>query len=385
MQRIVEASEKAKIELSSSSSTEISLPYISVKDGKPLHLNCTLTKAKFEQLTDGIVKRLIECGKESVKRSGLSYNDLNGILLVGGSCRCPNVQKALSDEFGVELIKSANLDEAVSIGAAIQANIIVGGEGSSDMVLLDVTPLSIGIETMGGVMTKLIESNTTIPCRKSEIFTTAVDNQPAVDIRVLQGERPMAADNKIIGNFQLTDIMPAKRGVPKIEVTFDIDANGILNVSAKDTGTGKEQSIRIESKSGLSDSEIERIKKEAKEHEESDKKLKENADILNNGDASVFQTEKYMEQFSDKIDAESKDKLNKCLNELKESLNKKEYNEVKLKTEELNKLWNEISQKVYSGGQADNFADMFTNGFNPSYKSEQNNNDVKDAEFEEVK
>lgn len=383
MQRIVEASEKAKIELSSSSSTDISLPYICIKDGTPLHLNCTINRAKFDQLTKPLIDRLIECGRESVKKSGLKYSDLNGILLVGGSCRCPNVQKALSDEFGVELIKSANLDEAVALGAAIQANIIVGGEGSSDMVLLDVTPLSIGIETMGGVMTKLIEANTTIPCRKSEIFTTAADNQPAVDIRVLQGERPMAADNKVIGNFQLTDILPARRGVPQIEVTFDIDANGILNVSAKDKGTGKEQSIRIESRSGLSDSEIERIKNDAKLHEESDKKAKEDADILNNGDSMVFQTENFLNEHSDKVSSEDKDKLTSLSDSLKESLKNKNVSEVKSKTEELNSAWMSVSSKLYSGGNA-GASNPFEN-FGNMNQNMNNNSDVRDADFEEVK
>ena len=384
MQRIVEASEKAKIELSSSMSTDISLPYICVKDGTPLHLNYTINRAKFEQLTRPIVERLINCGRESVKKSGLKYSDLNGILLVGGSCRCPNVQKALSDEFGVELIKSANLDEAVALGAAIQANIIVGGEGSSDMVLLDVTPLSIGIETMGGVMTKLIEANTTIPCRKSQIFTTAADNQPAVDIRVLQGERPMASDNKIIGNFQLTDILPARRGVPQIEVTFDIDANGILNVSAKDKGTGKEQSIRIESRGGLSDEEVEKIKMEAKEHEESDKKAKEEADIMNEGDSTLFQSENFLNEYSDKITEENKKKIKEACDKLKESINKRNVNEIKADTKKLNEIWSNVSSEIYSKTSFDTSNGGFGDFMNGA-KKDNNDSHMNDSDFEEVK
>lgn len=384
LQRVVEAAETAKIELSSSSSAEINLPYICSKDNTPLHLQYTLTRAKFNQLTQPLIDKLIKCGKESLNKANLKANELNGILLVGGSCRCLNVQEALTKEFGVELLKSANLDEAVSLGAAIQANIIVGGEGSSDMVLLDVTPLSMGIETMGNVMTKLIEANTTIPCKKNQIFTTAVDNQPSVDIHVLQGERPMAKDNKTIGMFQLTDILPARRGVPQIEVTFDIDANGILNVSAKDKGTGKEQSIRIEASNGLSDAEIEKIKQEAKEHEAVDKKLKEEADIVNNGDAMVFQTEKQIEEYGDKISADGKKSLEDLIEKLKTSLKDRNISDIKDNTDKITTQWQKITSEMYSSSNgAPNFEDILKGAANGNTNTKEDN--VTDADFEEVK
>lgn len=389
MQRVLEASEMAKIELSSSTSTEINLPYICSKDGSPLHLQCTLTRAKFNQLTQPLIDRLIACGKESLSKAGLKANELNGILLVGGSCRCLNVQEALEKEFGVELLKSANLDEAVALGAAIQANIIVGGEGSSDMVLLDVTPLSMGIETMGGVMTKLIDANTTIPCKKSQIFTTAENNQSMVSIHILQGERPMANDNKTIGIFQLIDIPPAKRGVPQIEVTFDIDANGILNVSAKDKGTGKEESIKIEASNGLSDDEIEKIKKEAKEHEEADKKMKEEVDIINNGDSMVFQTEKQIEEYGDKISSDGKQALEELVEKLKASLKDKNISDIKENTEKLNTQWQKVSSEMYSQNASNgtpDFEEMMKNAAQGNNASSTSNGDnVTDADFEEVK
>lgn len=388
-QRVLEAVEMAKIELSSSTSSEVNLPYICTKDSTPLHLLCTLTRAKFNQLTQPLIDRLIACGKESLKKSKLKSNELNGILLVGGSCRCLNVQEALSKEFGVELLKSVNLDEAVALGAATMANIIVGGEGSSDMVLLDVTPLSMGIETMGGVMTKLVDANTTIPCRKSQIFTTGVDNQPTVNINVLQGERPMARDNKSIGMFQLADILPARRGVPQIEVSFDIDANGIINVSAKDKGTGKEQSIKIESKNSLSSDEIERIKQEAKEHEAEDKKLKEEADVINEGDSMVFQTEKQLEELGDKITAEGKKSLEEIIEALKSSLKDKNISDIKSNTDKVNKEWQKISSEMYaktSGDGAPDFEEMIKNASQGGGASSKNEGDnITDADFEEVK
>lgn len=297
MSRIIEAAEKAKIELSTSSSTEINLPYITAKNGTPIHMVMTLTKAKFEQLVKPIVDRVINCGKIALEKAKLTSNDLDGVLLVGGSCRIPLVQDELKKTFGDKLIKSTNLDLAVAEGAAIQANILNGGE--SDILLLDVTPLRLGIETMGGVMTTLIESNTTIPCSKEQTFTTAVDNQTSVTINVLQGERPLAKDNKQIGLFNLDGIAPARKGVPQITVKFDINADGILSVSASDKATGKEQHITIENKNTLSQEEIDRIKQEAKEHAEEDKKTKERLDKINKIDSTIYQVENFEESYKD--------------------------------------------------------------------------------------
>ena len=328
MSRVLEAVEKAKIELSNSPTTEVNLPYITLKDNVPVHLIKTITKAKFEQLITPIVDKLINCAKKAVEGANIKNTDLDGILLVGGSCRIPLVQERLTQEFGVKLLKSANLDLAVAEGAAVQANIIVGGEGSSDLLLLDVTPISMGIETMGGVFTKLIDANTTIPCKKTEVFSTAVDNQSSVDINVLQGERPMAKDNKSIGLFRLDGIMPAQRGVPQIEVSFDIDANGILTVSAKDKATNKEQHITIESKGSLSQEEIDRIKREAEEFAEADKKEREIADTVNKGDSIVFNNEKMIKEQESNITEDEKNTLNGLLESMKTAVKDRNVEEI---------------------------------------------------------
>ena len=375
MSRIIEASEKAKIELSSSSMTEINLPYITSKDNSPVHLVCNLSKAKFEQITQPIVDKLINCAKKALEASGFTKSDLDGILLVGGSCRIPMVQEALTKEFGVKLIKSSNLDLAVAEGAAIQANTLVGGEGAGDILLLDVCPMNYSIETMGGVATTLIEANTTIPCRKSQIFTTAEDNQPAVTIKVLNGMRPMARDNKVVGEFNLDGIAPARHGIPQIEVTFDIDANSILTVTAKDKATGKEQHITIENKNSLTDEEVERIKKEAEEHAEEDAKAKERADKLNSFESILFQAEKIIEDFKDKPEVMTEDDK-KFLEEKIEDLKEVKKTDDIDKMEEIAKAMQErmysVSGKAYAQAnpQANptsnpfgaNFGDMFNGG-----------------------
>ena len=351
MPRIIEAAENAKVELSTSLTTSINLPYITAVDNQPKHLNLTLTRANFENLIDKQIDKVISCGKEALKRANLTGKDLTGILLVGGSTRIPYVQKRLEETFGAPLIKTANPDEAVALGAAVQGSILAG-ETSSDILLLDVTPLNLGIETLGGVMTNLIEANTTIPVKKSETFSTAVDNQPSVEIRVLQGNRPMAKDNKQIGVFHLDGIAPAPAHVPQIEVTFDMDANGILTVTAKDKATGKEQHVTIESKGGLTEEEVERMKKEAEEFAEEDKKAKADADAINEGEGKAFGIEKALGDFGDKVTEEQKESLKKKIEEVREAVQKRDADAVREKTKALDEEWFPIVQKIYSEQQA---------------------------------
>ena len=350
LQRLKEAAEKAKIELSNQTSTEINLPYIMPVDGIPKHLVKTLTRAKFEQLCDNLFQRSIEPCRQALKDAGLNASDIDEVLLVGGSTRIPKVQELVKEFFGKEPNKSVNPDEVVAIGASIQGGVLAGDV--KDVLLLDVTPLSLGIETLGGVMTKLIESNTTIPTHKSQVFSTAADNQPSVEIHVLQGERPMAKDNKEIGLFHLDGIAPAPRGIPQIEVTFDIDANGILNVSAKDKATGKEQNIRIEASSGLSDDEIQRMRDEAKANEAADKEAKEKVDKINNADALCFQSDKNLKDYGDKIPADKKSAIESALGSLKEAVKNQNLSDIDRYTEELTKAWNAASEDMNRAAQA---------------------------------
>lgn len=345
MSRIVEAAEQAKIELSNVSTTDINLPYITATESGPKHLNIQLTRAKFEQIIDSEVTKVINLGKDAIKKAGIKKDDLNGILLVGGSTRIPKVQDELTKAFNRPLLKNVNVDEVVALGAAVQGSILAGE--NKDILLLDVIPLSLGIETLGGVFTKLIEANTTIPAKKTEVFTTAADNQPSVEVRVLQGERPMAKDNKQLGIFHLDGIVPARKGVPQIEVTFDIDANGILSVSAKDKGTGKQQSIRIEGSSGLSDSEIERMKKEAEANAEADKKELERVQTLNAAEGTIFRTEKQIEEYGDKITNEQKSELENGLTALKDAYEQKDVDACKSCMEILAQSWYKISEELY--------------------------------------
>ncbi|WP_374460889.1 molecular chaperone DnaK [Chryseobacterium taeanense] len=378
LQRLKEAAEKAKIELSSSPQTEINLPYITATATGPKHLVKTLTKAKFEQLSADLVRRSMEPVAKALKDAGLSTSDIDEVILVGGSTRIPIIQEEVEKFFGKKPSKGVNPDEVVAIGAAIQGGVLTGDV--KDVLLLDVTPLSLGIETMGSVFTKLIEANTTIPTKKSEVFSTASDNQPAVSIRVGQGERPMFNDNKEIGRFDLTDIPPAPRGVPQIEVTFDIDANGILSVSAKDKGTGKEQSIKIQASSGLSDEEIERMKKEAQENASADAKKKEEVEIFNKADGLIFQTEKQLKEFGEKLSADKKAAIEAAHGELKTAFEAKNADDVKAKTEALDAAWMAASEELYAAGQQPGADAGAQNAGNAGGAD-----DVQDADFEEVK
>lgn len=377
LQRLKEAAEKAKIELSSSSSTEINLPYIMPVDGIPKHLVRSLSRAKFEQLADSLIQRTIAPCASALKAAGLSTSDIQEVILVGGSTRIPAIQEAVKKYFGKEPSKGVNPDEVVAIGASIQGGVLTGEV--KDVLLLDVTPLSLGIETMGGVFTKLIEANTTIPTQKSEVFSTASDNQPSVEIHVVQGERAMAKDNRTIGRFHLDGLPPAPRGIPQIEVIFDIDANGIINVSAKDKATNKIQSIRIEASSGLSKEDIEKMKREAEANAESDRKAKEEADIVNQADTLIFQTEKNLKEFGEKLPADKKTQIEDALNDLKKAHAEKNLESIRTSMDHLNQVFQAASQDMYNAGNA-GAADGEPTASNSAADAE-----VTDVDFEEVK